>query len=174
MGNIWFTSDHHFGHANIIKYCDRPRPTPAEMDALMIERWQEYVRETDDVYVIGDFVWNGSREYVEGIMEQLPGFKHLIWGNHDARFRKKQWFLDLWQSTSDLKTVKVKLPDGTPKQIVLCHYAMRVWDRSFHGSWHLYGHSHGTLEGTKASMDVGVDAHDYYPVSLDYVIGSFT
>jgi hypothetical protein len=29
--------------------------------------------------------------------------------------------------------------------IVLCHYAMRVWNRSHHGAWHLYGHSRGNL-----------------------------
>jgi calcineurin-like phosphoesterase family protein len=47
------------------------------------------------------------------------------------------------------------------QSIVLCHYALRVWNRSNRGSWHLYGHSHGRPPEVRhsLSMDVGVDAH---------------
>jgi calcineurin-like phosphoesterase family protein len=56
-----------------------------------------------------------------------------------------------------------------PETIILCHYAMRVWDRSHYGSMHLYGHSHGHLPDYGKSMDVGVDCHNYYPISVDHV-----
>jgi hypothetical protein len=69
--------------------------------------------------------------------------------------------------------VSLEMPDlkkGRYRQvIVLCHYAMRVWDRSAHGSWHLYGHSHGTLPGRGFSFDVGVDCTAFRPLSLEEV-----
>jgi calcineurin-like phosphoesterase family protein len=57
------------------------------------------------------------------------------------------------------------------RRIVLCHYAMRVWSRSHYGAWHLYGHSHGSLEDlpTSLSFDVGIDCHDHYPLCYDDV-----
>lgn len=54
--------------------------------------------------------------------------------------------------------------DGQP--LVLCHYAMRVWNRSHHGTLMLYGHSHSNLLGNSQSLDVGVDAWDMRPVTL--------
>jgi calcineurin-like phosphoesterase family protein len=53
--------------------------------------------------------------------------------------------------------------------IVMCHYAMRVWNRSHRGAWMLYGHSHGSLPDDPGalSIDVGVDCHDYTPISHD-------
>ena len=51
--------------------------------------------------------------------------------------------------------------------IVLFHYAMRVWRNDFRGSWHLYGHSHGNLpdKADRYAFDIGVDCHDFYPLS---------
>ena len=55
------------------------------------------------------------------------------------------------------------------KAVVLCHYQINRWDRRHYNSWHLFGHSHGKVKGAGLSMDVGVDAWDFYPVSLDKV-----
>ena len=54
-------------------------------------------------------------------------------------------------------------------QIVLCHFAMKVWDKSHFDSWHLYGHSHGTVENEGKSFDVGVDCHKFTPISVEEV-----
>lgn len=55
--------------------------------------------------------------------------------------------------------------------IVLLHYAMKVWNASHYGTWHLYGHTHGELpdDETSLSFDVGVDCHNFYPISYDEV-----
>ena len=66
---------------------------------------------------------------------------------------------------SDLKTISVN-----KQKIVLCHYAMRVWDGSHYNSWMLYAHSHGKLESQGKSFDVGVDCWNYVPVSFDQVV----
>ena len=69
----------------------------------------------------------------------------------------------------DVDLFPLKLPGGII--IALMHYAMRVWDRSHHGSWHLYGHSHGSLPPLvgKFSFDAGVDCWNFTPVALDTV-----
>ena len=67
--------------------------------------------------------------------------------------------------------VSLEFPEcGTgryPLIIVLCHYAMRIWDRAPYGARHLYGHIHGRLPPQGRSLDVGVDSHDFRPVRID-------
>ena len=160
----WFTADQHFGHANIIKYCERPFPSVHEMDRTMIQRWNERVRTEDTVYHVGDFSFQNQGNYIH----RLNGTKHLIRGNHDHKRMQKNG----WASVNDLLFVTVSGTD-----IVLCHYGMRVWHKSHRGALHLYGHSHGKLPGTSASLDVGVDCWDFFPVSLEEIkkrLGNFT
>ncbi len=63
---------------------------------------------------------------------------------------------DRFESVSGLKEIKVQAGEEIQK-IVLCHYAMRVWNASHHGAWQLFGHSHANLEEVGMQMDVGVD-----------------
>lgn len=149
--SVFFTSDLHFGHTNIIKYCDRPFADVHEMNKAMTERWNEVVRPQDTIYVLGDFAMkNDSEKY----FNKLNGDKILIRGNHDG---KKTLSLK-WSSIHDLLDIKIE-----NQHIVLCHYAMRVWNKSHNGSWMLYGHSHNKLPGIENSMDVGVDGNYFYP-----------
>jgi calcineurin-like phosphoesterase family protein len=103
MPNTWFTADFHFGHNNIIRYCNRPFRSVEEMDQTILERLNASVKPNDTLY-------------------------------------------------------------------------LRVWNRSHHGSWHLYGHSHGRLPEppTLLSMDVGVDTHDFRPWHYDEISGLMT
>lgn len=151
----WFTSDTHFGHGNIIKHCSRPFASVEEMDETMIARWNERVSHGDTVYHLGDFSLTDHTPY----LQKLNGQKRLVLGNHDnSKFVKKAVG---WATVDDILHVTVE-----DTFLVLCHYAMRVWHRSHHGSLHLYGHSHGKLKGTSRSCDVGVDCWDFRPVSL--------
>ncbi len=130
---IFFTSDTHFGHANIIKYCNRPFESVNQMDEVLINNWNSVVRPDDEVYHLGDFSFADPKKYVY----RLNGKIHLIKGNHDYR-RKDRLFLEagiVW--VKDLFELKKVDPN-----IVLCHYAMRVWPKSHYGAWQLYGHSH--------------------------------
>jgi calcineurin-like phosphoesterase family protein len=83
MNNLFFTSDHHFGHNNIIKYCNRPFENVDEMNAALIKRWNEKIPPDGDVYHLGDFALCHP-EKLEEILDQLNGRIHLIIGNHDA------------------------------------------------------------------------------------------
>lgn len=162
--DIWFTSDTHFNHENIIKYCDRPFSCLEEMEGAMFENWNSVVKRGDLVYHLGDFAitW-GKRgsERVLDILSRLNGCKHLIRGNHD---RKEIYKSSLWDSVDFYKEIK---PAG--RKIVLCHYSMRVWNQCHRGSWMLFGHSHGALLPEGLSMDVGVDSNNFSPISLDTV-----
>lgn len=159
MSNIWFTSDHHFGHTNIIKHANRPFASVEEMDEALIVYWNERVRPEDTVHCLGDFAFH-RQEVAQDILDRLHGRKHLIAGNHD----KFAFRLEGWETIRNLHEIEVGR-----RKIVLCHYAMRVWNKSHYGSWMLYGHSHGNLPGDSQSCDVGVDAWSYRPVSLDEI-----
>lgn len=161
MSRVWFTADTHFGHANVIRYCNRPFSSADEMDAHMIESWNRVVGKNDAVYHLGDFAMSRDPRTVRRIFSQLNGSKFLTPGNHDSAAT-----LDLpWARTDH---IQLKTVDGI--QVVMCHYAMRVWPASHHGSIHLYGHSHGNLPGTHNSLDVGVDSWGFAPVSIEDIL----
>jgi calcineurin-like phosphoesterase family protein len=160
MRQIWFTSDTHFGHANIIKYCNRPYENVQEMDETLISNWNKVVKEDDIVYHLGDFCLGSVEHY----LVRLKGHITILKGDHD-----RQW-VGLHRD-SILRIEPPELIDeyGNDRMIVLCHYAMRSWYKSHYASWHLFGHHHGKLPPYGLSFDVGVDAWNYYPASLYYV-----
>ncbi len=85
---VFFTSDTHFGHANIIKYCNRPYSDVAQMDAELIRRWNMVVNYGDTVFHLGDFAF-ANEARVEYLLNQLRGIKILIAGNHDPKSTRR-------------------------------------------------------------------------------------
>ena len=162
MTNTFFTADSHFSHTNIIKYSNRPFKDATEMNETLIRKWNDKIPDSDSVvYFLGDFAFCSQND-AQKIFDRLNGQKHLIIGNHD----KSGVQIHGWKSKQHYLEVTVN------KQfIVLCHYAMRVWNRSHHGAWQLYGHSHGSLpdDPYAKSFDVGVDCWNYTPLSFDDV-----
>ena len=177
----FFTADHHFGHKNIIKYTNRPFESVGEMDQVMADRWNSVVSPDDMVYHLGDFTLLRFAQF-KSYVNRLNGIIRVVPGGHDYR-----WLGEYYQDVTWFKNVGVIDPlvtktfpvnrDGSAQAtiVVLCHYAMRVWDRSHYGSLHLYGHNHCTIEDpVPNSMDVGVDCNDFYPVSLEQVLEKLT
>jgi calcineurin-like phosphoesterase family protein len=169
---VFFSSDPHFGHANIIKYCKRPFSSAEEMDQTIIDRWNSRLGPGDTLYCLGDWcLWRGSRSIGETAASYRERIKCgrivMLWGNHDKKGRYDDRFQRLFDGIHDLLEIEIA---GQP--IVLCHYAMRVWNKSHHGAYHLYGHSHGSLPDDPASrsLDCGVDCFGFYPVSMDEVV----
>lgn len=169
---IFFTSDHHFGHRNIIKYENRPFKSVEEMDEELINRWNSVVKKNDAVYHLGDFTL-GNRKNAQDYFPKLNG-RIFILGNfwhHDARWI--QHAENFYVSKDDVYVVIlppiVVLEKPT---IVLCHYPFAVWDRKHYGSIHLHGHSHCKYIPPKDDLcfDVGVDCWDFYPVTLDQIL----
>lgn len=157
----FFTSDTHMGHANIIKYCNRPFANVDEMNETLIKNINEKVKENDTLYHLGDFAMGGKNN-AKKFREQI-NCKNiiLIFGNHDHP--KDKDFCSLFSRTYDMYTYK-----GYGNHIVLCHYSLKTWNNAHHGWYSLYGHSHNTLpdDPHSLSFDIGVDCHNYKPLSI--------
>ena len=131
----------------------------------MTARWNQKVGGDDVVYHLGDLTLQGT---ARAILSRLNGRIKVIPGSHDRRWLPRG---ELWSRSGHPVEILPPLVTLTlSKQvIVLCHYAMRVWDKSHYNSIHLYGHSHGRLPAYRNSLDVGVDSHEFAPISLDEV-----
>lgn len=150
---FFFTADEHYGHKNIIKYCDRPFNNIEEMDNILVKNHNEIVTKKDITYHLGDFTL--KEVHIAGkIIHQLNGKHFFLRGSHDY-----------WLST-EKNIMEIII---NKQNITLCHYAMRSWSKSFHGSWQLFGHSHGGLEPIGKQWDVGVDNNNFWPVSFDEI-----
>jgi calcineurin-like phosphoesterase family protein len=171
----FFTSDQHLSHRNVIKYVNRPFKNVDEMNEAIIERWNNTVGPNDVVFNLGDVAFEKDEAKRDWMLSRMNGEKHLIWGNHDKGL-KHGWQRN-FKSVADMRVIHVP-PEanagyvghrGGGQRIVLCHYAMRVWDQSHYGTWQLYGHSHGSLPDDKGmlSCDVGVDCWNFTPVSME-------
>jgi len=152
----FFVADTHFGHARVLDHMPNRRAwgdTIEAHDRHLIEQWNAVVSPSDTVWHLGDFALDKSA--ARRVRPQLNGSIHLVIGNHDAQAKIDR--LDgLWASANDAKYLRL---DGD--RIYLHHYACRVWRRSNHGSFHLFGHSHGHMRPHGRSMDVGVDVLGY-------------
>lgn len=139
------------------------------MDLALITNWNSIIQPNDNVYHLGDLAFLKA-EKIPNLLCRLNGTIHFIFGNHDKELRKVQssklhsTIADKIKFLGDYKEITVN-----NQYIVLCHYAMRTWNRQHHGSWQLYGHSHGTLpdDPNLLSIDVGVDCHNYFPISFE-------
>ncbi len=166
----FFTADTHFDHHNIIRYCQRPYQTVAEMNESLVEKWNSVVSPRDVVYHLGDFTLGDIRHFTRWA-SRLNGTIKILPGSHDRQWLKDFAPSDRLQVIAPLVSLEFpELRQGKyPQVVVLCHYALRVWDRSHYGAWHLFGHSHGQLKGVGLSFDVGVDCTDFTPLSLETV-----
>jgi len=171
----FFTSDTHFDDEYAISYFGRPFQSVEAMNAVMVERWNQVVAEEDLVYHLGDFTLKDLSHFTTWA-RQLNGTIKILPGSHDQPWLKDFVASEKVQVLAPLVSLEVSDfgSAGQPQVIVLCHYAMRVWDRSNQGSWHLFGHSHGKLEGIGLSFDVGVDCTNFVPLSLDRVAERMT
>ncbi len=170
---VFFVSDTHWGHANVINYSRRPFHNVENMDATLIRNWNRVIGPDDVVFHLGDFAFLGAPEMVK-LLDQLQGKIHLVMGNHDKVIRHNKDLQRRFASVQDVLEVKVKDEDADAgwQPIFLSHYAHMTWPRSHHGSWQLFGHSHGSLRVSDHSrqMDVGVDATRLYePISYNAV-----
>lgn len=158
---IFFTSDTHFGHSNIIRYCGRPFATKEEHDQALIDNWNAVVQPGDTVYHLGDFGF-GDSAYLRKLAGKLRGQINLIRGNHDTNLSQ---MADRFGFIKDTHLLKTKIND-TPLAIFLSHYPHRTWPHRPRNAYHLYGHVHNNMEPYGLSFDVGVDCWNYAPLSL--------
>lgn len=108
---IFFISDTHFNHKNIIEYCNRPFKNVEEMNKVLIENWNNIVTDIDIVFHLGDVALTSESEMKE-LIHNLNGKKILIKGNHDTKsdeFFKKAGFEYVYQGALTLNEEKILL-----------------------------------------------------------------
>lgn len=144
----WITSDLHFFHNGILKFCPDTRPwsTLEEMHEALIEEWNSRVKPDDVVFHLGDFSFAG-KEKTEAIISRLNG--HIVWiiGNHDNKVFNsikcnKHYYLEVSM-------------DGN--KVCMMHYPVSCFNRAAHGAVMLHGHCHGRYKQAGRVIDVGYD-----------------
>lgn len=167
--HTFFTSDTHFGHANIIRFCNRPFQNVEEMNEVLIENWNKVVSKDDTVFHLGDFAFGGSSVW-NSIIPRLNGHINLIIGNHDRKNLRQGYMLYFDMVVPQLQ---IEIEDNS---IYLNHYPFLCYGGSYRGVWQLFGHVHSgpQADGLDISRlrvllptqyDVGVDNNNFTPIS---------
>ena len=141
MGEIFFTGDLHFGHANVIAFDNRPFESVEEMDAELIRRWNNKVGKGDLTYVLGDMIWKARNDDAPELIKSLNGQIILIKGNHD-RFLHNAKAKAALAGIKDSDDICVTLKDGTKKRVILDHFFKPMYNGHRHQAIHLHAHSH--------------------------------
>jgi len=158
--NVFFTADTHFGDHRTINIQKRPFASVAEMDAVLIARWNAVVGPDDIVWHLGDVARRPAD--VAALLAGLHGTKHLLRGNNDP---DATLAAAGWASVGDYAEL-----DVDDRRLILCHYPFRSWNGQHKGALNLHGHSHGRLKPMPRQFDVGVDAQAFAPVALDRLL----
>lgn len=164
---IYFTSDLHLFHANIIKYCNRPFETVSEMNDKIIENWNKTIKNKSDiVYILGDVSFGHPRHTLE-ILNKLNGTKILIKGNHDKNCNSIAHAFLAMRDYYEIYCGQIP--------IIMFHYPLETWNKSHIGSIHLHGHTHNLdnlFHSTykRNRFNVGVDVNNFTPLSLDQIM----
>lgn len=210
MKNIFFTSDTHYDHKNICRgttswkeegrdggshsiQSTRDFDTLEQMNQALVDNINNNVKKDDILYHLGDWSFGGINNIWEFRKQIICENIHLIFGNHDHHIENNKDLReavigrplrcqDLFSSVQHYKELTID-----KQRIILSHYAMRVWNKSHHGSWMLYGHSHGTLDEMTPefanptwigdryyiknykTMDVGVDTNKLKPYNFEEI-----
>lgn len=171
--HTFFTSDTHFNHANIIKFCNRPFKDVKQMNDMMIANWNSVIGKDDTVFHLGDFCLGGAAEWTK-ILDRLNGKIYLIMGNHDLK-NIRQGFISRFEHVAMQMHIEVGM-----QRIYLCHYPFLCFEGSYKDVWQLFGHVHSRKNNTgidagrfqylyPTQYDVGVDNDNFTPVSFGQV-----
>lgn len=163
---IYFTADLHLGHANVIRFCNRPFTDVEEMDEALIANWNATVTGKDDVYILGDLFYRNSVPADE-TLHRLRGRKHLILGNHDKRWINT---VDLPRYFADVTNLLTYKRDGV--KYTLCHYPMLSWEGRGRGGYMIHGHIHNNKPEIDNDylLNAGVEVNGYAPVPFDELV----
>lgn len=172
---LFITSDLHFNHVNIMKYCNRPWNNTDDMNEEIILRWNKKVPYDGITFILGDIALGGKSkaEKLAKMLSRLNSRKLLVSGNHDNYLFDSEECMEHLELLPPIVTLKV--PDQKNfgkggKYVVMSHYPLLTWDRIGHNSWMLHGHCHNSIQHKQGLiMDVGLDnpLANYAPFSYD-------
>lgn len=181
MSKTYITSDLHFGHSNIIKYCPKSRGdliSVDEMNEQIITNINSKVSEDDTLILVGDLCFSSPMKGCE-FLKRINGKKIIIWGNHDKKLRESTEFKaqrDLIGVIKECDYLEMAhVVDEIRHFICLMHYPLRFWNRMDHKSINLHGHCHSSFENRNTQgvgvrqMDIGLDGNYLFPHDLDEI-----
>jgi calcineurin-like phosphoesterase family protein len=166
----FITSDLHFGHANIMKFCPETRARfhndVAYMNETMVKEWNELVGENDLTYILGDVAFCNAKQGTD-YMRRLNGRKILIEGNHDRKILNDPSFRSCFVEVHKYHHITV---DRT--FVTMFHYPIAEWDQMHRGSVHFHGHLHGNKSGLEdyRALDVGMDSTGAIVIEMEDAI----
>lgn len=166
----WITSDLHFGHANIMKFCPvtraRFRNDVKYMTEAMIDEWNSRVESGDLIYILGDVAFCSGSDAAK-ILNRLNGDKILVEGNHDRKNLKDVSFQKAFKEIHKYLDINY---DG--HKIVMFHYPIMEWDQMHRGALQFHGHLHGNISGLEKyrALDVGFDSTGDIVTSMERAI----
>ena len=135
---IFFTSDLHFQHKNVIRFCGRPFENTKDMELKLIENWNSVVSNEDIVFDLGDVLWFDGRHDAKRILNQLNGIHYVILGNHD---NKKNFELcDKVIVCETCTQVFIQTLDNKTQEIMLSHFPLLTWPHIDQDVINLFGH----------------------------------
>ena len=167
---IFYISDTHFGHENVIKFCNRPFSSVKEMDETLIQRWNNKVHGNDTVYILGDMFYRCAE--AESILRRLKGKKHLLVGNHDG-----SWMTKL-NVSAYFESVDLMLETSVANYgVTMCHYPMLSWKHQMR-TYMIHGHIHNDtrcdfwplIRSREHVLNAGVDINGFEPVTIEELI----
>lgn len=157
MPDIWYTSDTHFDHKNILKFAGPTRrgETVEEMNELLIEAWNSKVKPDDIVWFLGDFSF-GNVQQIKDVLNRLQGKIQLVPGNHDKLIMRTRELYDMFDGVHTSVIVNNRVGRDF---MVYCHFPIYEWEGASYGWYHLHGHSHGHVIRFPEwrLFDVGID-----------------
>lgn len=160
---IYYISDTHFNEQKIFDKCKRPFESLDEMKDTIIKKWNNKVKDTDIVYVLGDIGKDDDPSTID-IFKKLKGHKHLIVGNHDHDM------IDAIKKSNVFESIKFidLIIDGDYK-VCVCHYPLMDWMEFNRDGLLVYGHIHNKTEDYYKNLkayNAGVDVIDFEPRTL--------
>lgn len=182
MPNTFFTSDLHFGHQNIIEYCNRPWATADEMNRGLVRLWNDMVSPDDIVWFLGDAAMRVVPDDTLRFIAMLNGTIHLVAGNHDKCWEGHKKVGDWPQRYLDAGFASIQTEASIEiagQHVQMCHFPYqgdshdedryvdhRPEDR---GAWLLHGHVHDEWDVNGRQINVGCDVRDYRPMHIDEI-----
>ena len=168
---VYYISDLHFGHQNVIAMDRRPFAGIEEMDAALIRLWNERVTEADEVYILGDFAYRNGYA-ASWYLRQLAGRKHLIIGNHDRHTVQDGSAMKHFVSVEKM----MYITDGG-RTVSLCHFPVAEWNGKRRGGYHVFGHLHCRRDEVyqfmsryDRALNAGCMINGYRPCTLEELV----
>lgn len=184
---IFFSSDQHFGHRNVLRFCKRPFENEKIMGQALIDNWNNVVSNDDIVVTMGDLFWFNDSHAIKKCISKLNGKEiYIVLGNHDKyesfhRVTDERFHIVDGVTHIYLRCEDENRWDKKTYEIVCCHYPLMTWAHRDKGAINLFGHIHSGKRCENEydqdlplwkgqQLDVGVDNQEYTPVAFEDVL----